>query len=375
MSVRWKNGRPIVEIYDPITKRKQHVKARDHGLEAPAAGASRRALERFAADLERAALNARDQRRPGTGDETVGSFAERWTRDYPRGESTNKHNAERVRVFAKEHRGRTLRSITRAEARIWANANPSRLPAVRAMFSDAAEDGLCETNPFARLGHKQSKGGKHKSPLTRDELHEFAQAAVTVHGEIWGPVMRALILTAAYTCMREGEICAMRRSLIRGDEYDLQLQFNSALGRETDPKYGSAGTIYLPAPAREAIASVPPVLGSDLIFHGKRGQQLRQESIWRAFDKVRTSYGRLDVTFHSLRHFGATYMLNVLGLEPWVIAEQLRHTDGGVLVVQLYGHPDAMEARERIRRAYGENVRSFRRGSGEDRGTASGGTA
>ena len=38
---------------------------------------------------------------------------------------------------------------------------------------------------------------------------------------------------------------------------------------------------------------------------------------------------------------GASYMLNVLALEPWVIAEQLRHSDGGALVLELYGHPIA----------------------------------
>src|SRR5690242_19288210 len=42
--------------------------------------------------------------------------------------------------------------------------------------------------------------------------------------------------------------------------------------------------------------------------------------------------------------------------EPWVIAEQLRHSDGGTLVVQLYGHPDRKTAIERIRRADGDNV-------------------
>jgi len=51
-------------------------------------------------------------------------------------------------------------------------------------------------------------------------------------------------------------------------------------------------------------------------------------------------------------HFGASYMLNVLALEPWVIAEQLRHSDGGALVLELYGHPDRTEAIRRIRRAY-----------------------
>jgi len=59
---------------------------------------------------------------------------------------------------------------------------------------------------------------------------------------------------------------------------------------------------------------------------------------------------RLDS--YELRHFGASYMLNVLALEPWVIAERLRHSDGGALVLELYGHPDRTEAIRRIRRAY-----------------------
>ena len=59
---------------------------------------------------------------------------------------------------------------------------------------------------------------------------------------------------------------------------------------------------------------------------------------------------RLDV--YELRHFGASYMLNVLAVEPWVIAEQLRHSAGGALVLELYGHPDRQEAIRRIRDAY-----------------------
>jgi integrase len=75
--------------------------------------------------------------------------------------------------------------------------------------------------------------------------------------------------------------------------------------------------------------------------------------------------------FYELRHFGASYMLNVLGLEPWVIAQQLRHSDGGSLVVELYGHPERAEAIKRIRRAYGENVRPIGEASGEDMGKRS----
>jgi hypothetical protein len=61
-----------------------------------------------------------------------------------------------------------------------------------------------------------------------------------------------------------------------------------------------------------------------------------------------------QLDLYELRHFGASYMLNELELEPWVIAEQLRHTDGGRLVLELYGHPDRKKAIDRIRRAYAD---------------------
>jgi integrase len=144
----------------------------------------------------------------------------------------------------------------------------------------------------------------------------------------------------------------------------------------------------VPEPAQRAVLEKPRRLHDDLIFRSKRGKQLRQESWHRTWDQVRNAFvsslasthhlrQRLDedpddrLDFYELRHFGASYMLNVLGLEPWVIAEQLRHSDGGALVVELYGHPERQEAINRIRRAYGENVRSIGDASGERLGKRS----
>src|SRR3954469_5313051 len=70
--------------------------------------------------------------------------------------------------------------------------------------------------------------------------------------------------------------------------------------------------------------------------------------MWRAWDPLRRAFvaklpathhlrERIDVDpddqldFYELRHFGASYMLNKLELEPWVIAAQLRHPHGGGL--------------------------------------------
>jgi integrase len=386
--VRERNGRWYIEIYDPETRKKRQLNQREIralGFEPPSS-------ERRAKRIERAALGERDARRPGSRDETCGSFAARWPDDYRRGhrgrlrsESTTEHNRERVARFGRVFADRRLRDLTRGEARAWANANPSTVNALRAMFSDALEDHLVDENPFARLGLDQSRGREAITVLTVAELNELVSVARRMHGDRFGPEVAAVITWAAYTCMRPGEIFAARYSLLNGDEYELQRQMNSRLGRETEPKHSSAGAIYVPEPARRAVLEKPRRLHDDLIFRGKRGQQLRQESWHRAWDQVRNAFvshlpethhlrrrlsddpdDRFD--FYELRHFGASYMLNALGLEPWVIAQQLRHSDGGSLVVELYGHPERAEAIKRIRRAYGENVRPIGEASGEDMG-------
>lgn len=118
---------------------------------------------------------------------------------------------------------------------------------------------------------------------------------------------------------------------------------NSTLGRETTPKHGGRGAIYVPEPAVQVIERLPPRLQDDLFFHTKTCRQFRQESWWRTWDPIRTQFARElpaghhlrqrlaqdpddKLDFHELRHMGASYALNVLEIEPWVIAKQLRHS-------------------------------------------------
>jgi integrase len=62
---------------------------------------------------------------------------------------------------------------------------------------------------------------------------------------------------------------------------------------------------------------------------------------------VRAAFGRPTLALHELRHFCATYLLE-LGLAPADVAVQLGHTDGGALVMSTYGHPSDRAARARI---------------------------
>lgn len=364
MSVRLKNGRWIAEIYDPAKGRKAHVKAAEHGVPQPT-------NERQARRLERLALNARDERKPGGGEETLGGFSKRWPAQYPgrgRGESTLVFYREQVAGFVEQHRDRRLRSITREEARAAIVARPGTLGPLRTMFSDAASDRLVDANPFAELGLKRSKGREDITVLTLTELEQVKALILDEYDEA-GLDMAAMVEWAAFTCMRPGEIFAARYSLLDGDVYHLARQWNSRLGKETVPKHDGVGTIYVPEPAIAAINAKPRRLGDDLIFRSRRGRQWTNHSLGYAWRPIRDKFttklpkghhlrqrlaldprDRLD--FYELRHLGASYMLNVLKLEPWVIAEQLRHHDGGQLVTGLYGHPSREEAIRRMREAH-----------------------
>ena len=380
MSIRQKGKTWIVEVYDPATKAKRHVKAAEFGMDVPR-------NEAQAKRLERAALNARDQR--AGDDETCNAFAARWTTDFPRkSPSTNLHNHERVSIVAEHFKGRTLRSIERAEARALARQQPSRIGALRAMWADAIAEGLADIpNVFAGLGVDQSRGREDIVVLTETEIGRLREIAVSELGEGFGVEFASMIAWAAYTCKRPGEVFAARFSRLRGDVYEVATQFHSKMRAETIPKHGGDGLIYVPEKAREAVLSKPRRLGDDLMFRTKRGKQFRQGSLHEAWKVVRAVFtaelpadhhlrrrlaadpeDRLD--FYELRHFGASYMLNNLEIEAWVIAEQLRHKDGGALVLKLYGHPERRRAIDRIRRAYGDSVVQLPSRSGESRGIA-----
>ncbi|HZV74543.1 MAG TPA: hypothetical protein VFF79_12570 [Conexibacter sp.] len=369
MSYRLKNGSWIVEIYDPAVRGKRHVRPADFDMEPPR-------NERQARALERAALNARDDRRPDRGEETIASFGDRWTTDFPRGESTNVHHDQQVKAFVAAYGRRLLRSITRREGRRWGNDHPSHVPALRLMYNDSIRDKLADDNPFAALGIERRRGRKDITVLTLDEVELLGEIALALFGEVWGPYVRAMILWGAYTCSRTGETFVARHDLLDGDVFYLEEQYNSRLRKVTEPKHGSTGTIYVPPPARDAVAALPRRLGDNLMWRTKRGKPFTQPNwspTWRSIRTVfldrlprthhlwrRLARDHEDVLdFYELRHFGASYMLNVLEIEPWVIARQLRHSDTD-LIIELYGHPEEGVAIDRMRRAWTRRAAQLR---------------
>ena len=74
---------------------------------------------------------------------------------------------------------------------------------------------------------------------------------------------------------------------------------------------------------------------------------------------MRAAAGLGDLTLYlATRHYFGYYALNVLDLEPSVIAVQLGHRDGGRLVEELYGHRDKRKSLAKIRDAFANANRS-----------------
>jgi integrase len=102
-----------------------------------------------------------------------------------------------------------------------------------------------------------------------------------------------------------------------------------------------------PTRAREAVAQAPRYAETDLVFPAPRAGPLWAPHWAWLWNPVRAAFGRPKMALHELRHFCATYLLE-LGLSHADVAIQLGHKDGGALVMSTYGHPSERAARARI---------------------------
>jgi integrase len=331
-----------VSVYDPTLKRKRWVGTYGTRREAKVAegDASRRRLT--------------------GGRLTVEEFAQLWLTDYARPASATKQNyLYALRRFRSDFGRLRLADLDRLTARSWALKQPqSNVRAVRAMFNDAINDGLHSgPNPFSNLRLEQPRGRKDLVALTEAELHALADVAIGVHGD-YGPTFRAMILFAGYVGLRPGELFALERSAIRGDEVVIRQSLDGT-GKLKRPKNGKERVVVLPPPARAALVDLMPRVDVSWLFVSKRGRQLRETSLTYYWHPVRAAFGKPEMDFYELRHFCATHLLE-LGLSPADVAIQLGHTDGGALVMSTYGHPSEDAARARLKRAFEMNVAPLR---------------
>lgn len=258
-----------------------------------------------------------------------------------------------LRSFAEQFASIDLGDIDRQLARQWAASQPfSKVKQVRALYYQAIDDGLVQTNPFAKLGIKPNR--RERKAITEEELAELVQVARNEY-PLW-PQFADLIEFAGYTGMRAGELAALKWDDIDSKSLEIRVRRSFVLGEERRPKNGRERTIILPPPALEALRRTPRRMDSPYVFTNTQGQQLRKGSINYHWRQVRASFGRDRINvFHELRHTAATLLLE-RGVAHADVAIQLGHTDGGRLVMQTYGHPSEVAARQRLKAAFNANI-------------------
>jgi integrase len=345
MSVFKRNGKWCAKVYDPTRPSKQRWLG------------SNFANRRLARTAEREWYS---KRRP-SGPETVESFVETWLARFPR-ESTETHKRYQYVAdrFATDFAGVRLDEITRLMARDWAAQHPvSATEVIRTMFNNAKDVDLILVNPFSALMMKRSRGRRDLEVISEAELYGLADAALRVHPGLWGEVFRAAIIVAGYTAVRPGELFALRHDHIDLDGLEIYVEDAvKADGSIGAPKNGQARTIILPPQARAALERMPK-LDAEFVFMSQRGVQFRKGNHYHAWNPVRAAVGRPRMAFYELRHFCATMLLE-MGVSHADVAIQLGHRDGGKLVMEVYGHPSADKARDRIRKAWQAHWRRWR---------------
>ena len=293
-----------------------------------------------------------------TGAVTVSEFADLWTtsRLYARPkESTNIHNAERIRAFVATHGTLPLTAVTDHVVADWlaGGAHNGSVPALRAMFNDAASakaGRLIPANPFAGLGIERTTGNKHRQPPSEQQMWQLLEQARA----LTPPSFAAYLEVACFLGIRPGELDALQWPQIRwaDEEIDITVQWSVKVRRFTAPKCGPY-TVALVGHARDTLLACKRDSEGPYVFTTLRGTHYTPSSRTHHWNRVRAAAGIGSTSLYlATRHYFGWYALNVLGLDSAVIAEQLGHKDGGRLVEQLYGHPDRRLRLAKIRDAF-----------------------
>ncbi len=222
------------------------------------------------------------------------------------------------------------------------------------MYNDALDEECVTTNPFAKLRLDQSRGRRDLVVPTEAEVHAVADTALRIFGS-YGSTFRACVLFAAYVGLRPAEMFMLQWSDLDGDEVHIRKSLGST--REvTLPKNGKTRRVILPPPARDALNSMPRRVSSPYVFTTPSGKPFSKTSHYYYWRLLRSEAGRPAMAFYELRHFACTHLLE-MGVSAADAAVQLGHTDGGALVMQVYGHPSEEAARARLQAAYGGAVK------------------
>lgn len=178
---------------------------------------------------------------------------------------------------------------------------------LRAILTTAVEDGLLAANPCTIRGAGAEHAAERRIP-TVEQVFTLADSVKDRY--------RALVLLAAFSGLRRGELFGLRRRDVDAGQRTVTVSIQRqqlAHGEHliAAPK-SDAGrrTVALPPEAWEPLARhLEQFTGADpdaWVFTGVKGGPLR-EAVWQyEWSKARQRIDRPDLHFHDLRHVAAT---------------------------------------------------------------------
>lgn len=288
------------------------------------------ALTLIEADITRGAWTD-----PDAGNVNFGEYADNWLRDRELAARTRERYEGVIRLHLKPGLGTgTLAVITPAKVRSWrtdlleagvgAPTVAKAYRVLRAVLHTAVDDGLIPRNPCRIKGAADDKSPE-RPILTLAEVYAVADAIQ--------PRYRALVLLAAFSSLRFGELAALTRRDLDLERQIVRVrraQVELATGKlpVKDPK-SAAGVrpVALPAAIVKDMETHLRWFGesesSGRLFVGPKGGKLRRSNFHHIWSKALADAGVLPVRFHDLRHTG-----NTMAADTGASTRELMHRMG-----------------------------------------------
>lgn len=215
-----------------------------------------------------------------------------------------------------------LNAITKRSVDIWwsqhAHHKVTRRNAgytLKKILEQAVDWNLLAVSPY------QVKGAGRDESVQRPTWSVEEFDAVLAHVK---PFYRPALEVMFAGHFRLGELIALNGSDVRGGMVSTTKQ-RTGMGYTTDTKTGQHKRIELLKRGREALESMPRVIGDAPLFRGERAHRMPRRSLQDAWNAARETAGFEDFHIHDIRHIGLSLVAEA-GASEKVVQQRAGHS-------------------------------------------------
>jgi integrase len=212
---------------------------------------------------------------------------------------------------------------------------------LKAILDLAVTDGAIKSNPAAGLARDR----KRALPRSRKQEMQFLTADQVQALANWiGPTYSTLIITAAYTGLRAGELTALRVTDVNLAKREIHVRrsitFVEGKGH-VEGQTKSRQERRVPLPAFLALLLAKRVNEAEpdaFVFTNRQGEMIKHNTFYRSDFKpaVRNAGLNPALRYHDLRHTAASLLI-ASGAHPKAVCDWLGHSTI-TITMDRYGH-------------------------------------